>query len=87
MDIEVKAEAALSADTSGKSMSADEWTLVEWLKSVGDPVRSGEPIAEIMTEKVNVEVVSPADGVLHAQLVQVDDVGRPDTTLAIVRTP
>lgn len=35
-----------------------------WLKAEGDPVKTGEPIVEIETDKALVEVESPEDGVL-----------------------
>ena len=38
--------------------------LVRWLKQEGEPVRAGEPLMEIETDKVTVEVEAPADGVL-----------------------
>jgi pyruvate dehydrogenase E2 component (dihydrolipoamide acetyltransferase) len=38
--------------------------LAVWLKREGDAVTAGEPIAEIETEKTNVELESPATGVL-----------------------
>ena len=41
-----------------------EGRVVKWLKSEGDPVKKGEPICEVETEKVVFEVESPADGVL-----------------------
>ena len=42
----------------------NEGKLAQWLKNVGDPVKRGEPLAEIETDKVNIEAESPADGVL-----------------------
>src|SRR5262245_5814343 len=36
----------------------------QWLKRVGDPVRKDEPLLEIITDKVTVEIAAPADGVL-----------------------
>lgn len=39
-------------------------TLTTWLKQLGDPVSAGEPVAELETDKVTVEVVSPVSGVL-----------------------
>jgi len=36
----------------------------QWLKQVGDPVRRDEPLLEIITDKVTVEIAAPADGVL-----------------------
>lgn len=43
---------------------------VEWLVEVGAEVKKGQGIATIETAKVNIEVESPADGVLVAQLVE-----------------
>ncbi|SHJ10531.1 2-oxo acid dehydrogenase subunit E2 [Desulfofundulus thermosubterraneus] len=36
-----------------------------WLKNEGDRVEQGEPLLEVMTEKVNVRVESPFTGVLY----------------------
>ena len=48
-----------------------------WLKTVGQPVKRHEPLVEIETDKVTVEVSSPGDGVL-AEIVAAEgvDVGR-----------
>ena len=46
-----------------------EGTVVRWLKSAGDSVRKGEPLAEIDTDKVSSELEAPADGVLAEILV------------------
>ncbi len=42
-----------------------EGTIVRWLKTEGDAIREGEVMAEIMTDKVNVEFESPAGGVVR----------------------
>lgn len=65
---------------------AAEATFTAWLKRVGDKVSAGEPVAEIMTEKVNLEVESPADGVLASQAAKEDDTILPGAVLGIVRT-
>jgi 2-oxoglutarate dehydrogenase complex dihydrolipoamide succinyltransferase (E2) component len=44
--------------------SVAEGTVARWLKAVGDKVRKEEPIVEIQTDKINVEIPSPADGTL-----------------------
>jgi len=41
----------------------------QWLKAVGDAVAKGEPLVEIETEKINLAVESPAEGVLIAIVV------------------
>lgn len=38
--------------------------IVRWLKHEGDAVEQGEPIAEVTTDKVNMEVEAPASGIL-----------------------
>ena len=45
-------------------------TVREWLKQVGDPVRKGEPIVVVETEKITLDVVSPGDGVLRQILAE-----------------
>jgi pyruvate dehydrogenase E2 component (dihydrolipoamide acetyltransferase) len=44
--------------------------LIEWLKQPGDPVRQGEVIAIVESDKANVELESIASGVLLEQLVE-----------------
>jgi 2-oxoglutarate dehydrogenase E2 component (dihydrolipoamide succinyltransferase) len=39
--------------------------ILRWLKGIGDPVAEAEPLIEIETDKVTVEVPSPASGVLR----------------------
>ena len=46
-----------------------EGTVLRWLKSEGDAVANGEPIAEIETDKAVVEFESYADGILHRIIV------------------
>lgn len=55
------------------SVTMEEGTLLRWLKAEGEPVREGEPIAEIMTEKVNMEVEAPVAGVLLKHLARPDE--------------
>jgi pyruvate dehydrogenase E2 component (dihydrolipoamide acetyltransferase) len=45
-------------------MAQDSGTIVQWLKAEGDQVRQGEPVAEIQTDKVTVELEAPATGTL-----------------------
>ena len=50
--------------TLGESVT--EATVAKWLKSKGDKVSSDEPLVELETDKVNVEVPSPSNGVLES---------------------
>ena len=45
-------------------------TVVRWLKHEGEPVRQGELLVELETEKVSYELESPCDGVLEKILAQ-----------------
>jgi 2-oxoglutarate dehydrogenase E2 component (dihydrolipoamide succinyltransferase) len=49
--------------------SVAEGTVAKWLKAEGDRVRKEEPLVEIQTDKINVEIPSPAEGVLSKILV------------------
>ena len=44
--------------------SITEATVAKWLKNTGDAVEADEPIVELETDKVNLEVPSPVKGVL-----------------------
>ena len=45
-------------------ISVSEGTILEWRKAVGDEVAADEPIADVTTDKVDVEIPCPASGVL-----------------------
>lgn len=47
-----------------------EATVGKWLKQVGEPVSADEPLVELETDKVNVEVVSSQSGVLEKIIKQ-----------------
>ena len=42
--------------------SVTEATIAKWLKNVGDTVEMDEPVVELETDKVNLEVPSPVSG-------------------------
>ena len=52
----------ITVPTLGESVT--EATVSKWLKSQGENVIADEPIVELETDKVNVEVPSPSNGVL-----------------------
>lgn len=49
--------------TLGESVT--EATIGKWLKQPGDAVKADEPLVELETDKVSMEVPAPADGVLQ----------------------
>ena len=50
--------------------SVVEGTISKWLKKVGDPIKEEEPLVEIMTDKITIEVPSPGAGTLGQILVE-----------------
>jgi pyruvate dehydrogenase E2 component (dihydrolipoyllysine-residue acetyltransferase) len=46
-------------------MFTAEGTLTEWLKSPGERVSAGDPVAQVTTEKTTEELVAPANGILY----------------------
>jgi 2-oxoglutarate dehydrogenase complex dihydrolipoamide succinyltransferase (E2) component len=64
--------------------SVVEGTIVKWLKNEGDSVKVDEPLVEIMTDKINVEIPSPYDGVMKKHLVPIDTTVEIGTEIAIM---
>ena len=59
-----------------------EGTIVSWFKNIGDRIEVDEVIAEIGTDKVDIELESPVSGILTEILVNVDDTVAVGTPLA-----
>jgi pyruvate dehydrogenase E2 component (dihydrolipoamide acetyltransferase) len=47
----------------------EEGKILRWIKQEGDPVKKGEPLAEVETDKVNIEIEAFASGTLRKILV------------------
>ena len=58
----------ITVPTLGESVT--EATVSKWLKSQGEKVLADEPLVELETDKVNVEVPSPTNGVLGSIVVK-----------------
>jgi pyruvate dehydrogenase E2 component (dihydrolipoamide acetyltransferase) len=54
-------------------MTQEEATIVEWLVEEGQHVEPDDPIAEVTTDKVNMEVPAPAAGILGGIRYKVGD--------------
>ena len=63
-----------------------EGTIGRWLKKPGDPVERYESIAEIITDKVNIELPSPAAGIMGEILVPEGETVTIGTPIAILNT-
>lgn len=67
--------------------SVHEGTVSRWLKAIGDTVKEDEPIVEIMTDKVNTELPSPAAGVLTKILINEGDPVKVFEAMGIIDAP
>ena len=65
--------------------SVTEATVSKWFKQVGEPVDSDEPLVELETDKVNIEVPSPLSGTLTSIKVKEGDVAEVGALLGIVK--
>ncbi len=66
------------------SDTMEEGILLHWIKQQGDAVASGDPIAEIETEKATVEITAERDGVLAAVLAGEGDTVPVGDVIAII---
>src|SRR3981081_2623604 len=64
-EVEIRAPAEQTEGTRSQ--------ILRWLKSVGDAVTENEPLIEIETDKVTVEVASPGSGTLREIFKQEQD--------------
>ena len=64
-----------------------EILVTAWLKRPGDSVRAGEIVAEVSTDKVNVEITSPVTGVLEVILASEGDTVIEGSPLARIVLP
>ncbi|HBY99131.1 MAG TPA: dihydrolipoamide succinyltransferase, partial [Chloroflexi bacterium] len=62
----------------------DEGVLVNWFRREGSVVREGEILAEVMIEKVTLEVAAPVTGRIETILISQGDVVRPGQPLAVI---
>lgn len=67
-----------------EQLEGTEATFSTWLVAVGDRVESGQPIAELETDKVAMEVCAPVSGVIQFLLVNTGEKIEPDQCLGII---
>jgi len=71
-------------DLSTLDYTMETGTVTKWYKKEGDRVQKGEPLLEIMSAKVTMDIESPASGVLAKILVQDGSEVPPGTVLATI---
>jgi 2-oxoglutarate dehydrogenase E1 component len=73
MAIGTAAQQIVDVVTPAAGESVTEGTILEWHVKVGEPIRVDATIVEISTDKVDVELPSPASGVIVELLVEEGD--------------
>jgi pyruvate dehydrogenase E2 component (dihydrolipoamide acetyltransferase) len=78
---------AISIVMPALEMAQETGKIISWLKKEGDSIAKGEPIAEIETDKVVLEVEAAADGVLAGVTAAAGDVVQVGKTIAWIVAP
>jgi pyruvate dehydrogenase E2 component (dihydrolipoamide acetyltransferase) len=68
-------------------MAMKEGIISSWNKRVGDKVTKGEPVASINSEKIEMEVEAPSDGVLLDIKVEEEEGVPPGTVICYIGEP
>jgi len=61
-----------------------EGEILKWMASVGDQVREDQPLVEIMTDKVNVQIPAPRTGKVLQILAKEGDVAKVGQTIMVI---
>ena len=62
----------------------EKGTVTKWYRKEGESVQKGEPLLEIMSAKVTMDIEAPAAGVLSKIVVQDGSEVSPGTVLATI---
>src|SRR5438105_494444 len=65
----------------------EEGKILRWIKKEGDPVKKGEMLAEVETDKVNIEIEAFASGTLRRILVSEGDSAPIGAAIALIGAP
>lgn len=69
---------------SSDQQEGTQSVISQWFKKVGDTITENEPLVEVSTDKVNVEIAAPASGTLTQILKNDGDEIRPGDILATI---
>ena len=76
---------AVTVDMPSLGEDVTEGTVVLWYVAVGSQVRADEPLVEVSTDKVDIEIPAPCAGVLDEICARPDEVVRVGSPLARIR--
>ena len=78
---------AVSIVMPALEMAQETGKIISWLKKEGEAIAKGEPLAEIETDKVVLELEAPGDGVLAGVTASAGDVVQVGKTIAWIVAP
>src|SRR5215212_7474475 len=78
---------AVSVVMPALEMAQETGKLVSWLKKEGEPVKKGEMLLEVETDKAVVEIEAAQDGILAGVTAQIGDVVPVGQTIAWLVQP
>src|SRR5207302_10246042 len=78
---------AVSVVMPALEMAQETGKLISWLKREGEPVRKGEMLLEVETDKAVVEIEAAADGILAGVTAKPGDVVTVGCTIAWLVQP
>jgi pyruvate dehydrogenase E2 component (dihydrolipoamide acetyltransferase) len=78
---------ATRIDMPQLGLTMETGTILQWLKSAGQPVEKGQPVVLIQTDKVEYEVESPGSGTLLAVLAKEGQELPVGTLMAVIGLP
>ena len=78
---------AISVVMPALEMAQETGKLVSWLKKEGEPVKKGDMLLEVETDKAVVEIEAQGDGILAGVTAKVDDVIPVGQTIAWLVKP
>ena len=78
---------AVSVVMPALEMAQETGKIISWLKKEGDSIAKGEPLAEIETDKVVLELEAPGEGVLAGVKAEAGDVVQVGKTIAWIVAP
>ena len=69
------------------SLTMSEGAVIKWFKKEGEKIEKGEPVVEVLSDKVTYEVEAPASGIIRKIMAEEGDEVPVAETLAIITAP
>ena len=61
-----------------------EGEILKWMAKEGDQVKEDQPLVEVMTDKVNVQIPAPRSGMISRIMVKAGDIAKVGQTIMVI---